>query len=178
MRFLNASVLPRKAQNRDLSWGFPLGNLLPKTRVLKHRVLERKRRQNANASVLGTQRFRTLRARLISRFFSRRCPVHGLAFPLFGGALDWEKLNRGVSHFFGKGPDCVADPFGTVPRWCCLAANIGRERGKGQKSGKSSESPRANRENPEKNRKGPKIGNGRNTVSRVLFRRRELTEPH
>ena len=60
MRFLNASVLERKALNRILSWGFPLGNLLPKTRVLKHRVLERKRRLNANASVLGTQRFRTL----------------------------------------------------------------------------------------------------------------------
>ena len=35
-----------------------------------------------------------------------------------------EKLNRGVSKpegsptFFGKGPDCVADPFGTVPRRC------------------------------------------------------------
>ena len=24
----------------------------------------------------------------------------------------------GVSHFFGKGPDCVADPSGTVPRRC------------------------------------------------------------
>ena len=51
MRFLNASVLLRKALNRNLSWGFPLGKLLPKTRVLKHRVLERKRRPNANASV-------------------------------------------------------------------------------------------------------------------------------
>ena len=30
MRFLNASVLERKALNRNLSWGFPLGNLLPK----------------------------------------------------------------------------------------------------------------------------------------------------
>ena len=49
MRFLNASVLERKSLNRNLSWGFPLGNLLPKTRVLKH--LERKRRPNANASV-------------------------------------------------------------------------------------------------------------------------------
>ena len=43
MRFLNASVLERKSLNRNLSWGFPLGNLLPKTRILKHRVLERKR---------------------------------------------------------------------------------------------------------------------------------------
>ena len=49
--FLNASVLLRKALNLNLSWGFPLGNLLPKTCVLKHRVLERKRRPNANASV-------------------------------------------------------------------------------------------------------------------------------
>ena len=61
MRFLNASVLLRKALNRNLSSGFPLGNLLPKTRVLKHRDLELKRRPNANASVLRTQRFRTLR---------------------------------------------------------------------------------------------------------------------
>ena len=60
MRLLNASVLERKALNRNLSWGFPLGNLLPKTCVLKDRVLERKRRPNANASVLETQRFRTL----------------------------------------------------------------------------------------------------------------------
>ena len=59
MRFLNASVLERKSLNRNLL-GLPLGNLLPKTRVLKHRVLERKRRPNANASVLGTQRSRTL----------------------------------------------------------------------------------------------------------------------
>ena len=58
MRFLNASVLPRQALNRNLSWGFPLGNLLPNlTRVLKeHRVLERRRRPNANASVLGHYR--------------------------------------------------------------------------------------------------------------------------
>ena len=61
MRFLNASVLERKSLDRNLSWGLPLGNLLPKTRVLKHRVLERKRRPNANASMLGMQRFRTLR---------------------------------------------------------------------------------------------------------------------
>ena len=44
MRFLNASVLERKALNRNLSWGFPLGNLLPKNTRLKHRVLERKRK--------------------------------------------------------------------------------------------------------------------------------------
>ena len=31
MRFLNASVLPRKSLNRNLSWGPPLGNLLLKT---------------------------------------------------------------------------------------------------------------------------------------------------
>ena len=61
MRSLNASVLERKALNRNLSWGFPFGNPLPKTRVLQQRILERNRRPNANASVLGTQRFRTLR---------------------------------------------------------------------------------------------------------------------
>ena len=47
MRFLNASVLPLKALNRNLYWGFPLGKLLPQTRVLRHRVSERKRRPNA-----------------------------------------------------------------------------------------------------------------------------------
>ena len=58
MRFLNASVLERKALNRNLSWGFPLGNLLPKTRVLKYRILERnwtqterKRKRFRNAAV-------------------------------------------------------------------------------------------------------------------------------
>ena len=53
MRFLNASVLERKALNRNLSWGYPLGNLLPKTRVLEHRVLEqteRKRKRFRNAA--------------------------------------------------------------------------------------------------------------------------------
>ena len=59
MRFLNASVLPHKYLNRNLSWGFPLGNLLPKTRVL-----ECKREPNANACVLGTLHFRTLRESL------------------------------------------------------------------------------------------------------------------
>ena len=53
MRFLNASVLPDKALNRNLSRGVPLDNLLPKKGVLKHCVLQRKRRPNANASVLG-----------------------------------------------------------------------------------------------------------------------------
>ena len=62
MRFLNASVLERKSLNRNLSWGFPLGNLLPKTRVLERCVLERKREPNANPSLLGTLRFRTLSA--------------------------------------------------------------------------------------------------------------------
>ena len=61
LRFLNASVLQRKSLNCNLSWGFPLGNLFPKTCVLERRVLERKREPNANASVLGTLRFRTLR---------------------------------------------------------------------------------------------------------------------
>ena len=73
MRFLNASVLERKSLNRNLSWGFPLGNQLPKTRVLKHRVLERKRRPNANASVLGTQRFRTLRDQQFPAILGRMC---------------------------------------------------------------------------------------------------------
>ena len=37
--------------------GLSISNLISKTRVLKHRILEGKRRSNANASVLGTQRF-------------------------------------------------------------------------------------------------------------------------
>ena len=68
MRFLHASVLPPspeiKSRNRNLSWGFPLGNLLTETRVLERCVLERKREPNANASVLGTLRFRTPRPKL------------------------------------------------------------------------------------------------------------------
>ena len=65
----------------------------------------------------------------------------------------------GFPTFFGKGPDCVADPFGTVP---CRCSIIGRERGKGQigkipgpspsKSGKSQK----NRESPKKDKKGQK----------------------
>ena len=72
MRFLNASVLPRKSLNYNLSWGFPLGNL-PKARVLERCILEPKRKPNANASILGTLHFRT-RIKLsigISQNFSR-----------------------------------------------------------------------------------------------------------
>ena len=47
--------LPRKSLNRNLSWGFPLGNL-----PLERCVLERKREPNANARILGTLRFRKL----------------------------------------------------------------------------------------------------------------------
>ena len=56
MRFLIASVLERKSLNRNLSWGFPLGSLLPKTRVLKHlrfrtqTQTERKRKRFRNAA--------------------------------------------------------------------------------------------------------------------------------
>ena len=59
MVFLNASVLPRKSLNHNLSWGSPLGDLLPKTRGLERCVLERKREPNTNVSVLGTLRVRT-----------------------------------------------------------------------------------------------------------------------
>ena len=41
MRFLNASVLPRKPLNRNLFWGFPLGTPPPPNRVLERHVLER-----------------------------------------------------------------------------------------------------------------------------------------
>ena len=81
----------------------------------------------------------------------------------------WEKasqqfLNRGVSHFFGKGPDCVADPFRdcvadpfrTVPRRCCFSYLLltGRERGKGQ-IGKTPDNAHTNREN-----RGQKVPKG------------------
>ena len=56
----------------------------------------------------------------------------------------------GFPTFIGKGPDCVADPFGTVPRrWWA-------EKDKRDESGKSPDHPRANRENPGKNRESPK----------------------
>ena len=51
MRFLNASVLPRKALNRNLSWGFPLDNLLPKTpRFRTETQTERQRKRFTNAA--------------------------------------------------------------------------------------------------------------------------------
>ena len=55
MCFLSASVLPRKALNRNLSWGFPLGNLLPKSRLKTPRFrmqtqTERKRKRFRNAT--------------------------------------------------------------------------------------------------------------------------------
>ena len=73
-------------------------------------------------------------------------------------ARSWEKLNRevskpgGFSTFLGKGPDCVADPFGTVPRRCSSLA----EKGKRDESGKSPDHPQTNRENPGKIGKGRK----------------------
>ena len=49
---------------------FELGTLLPKTRILECRTLERKRKPNAKVSVLGMLRLRIL---------SRKCytPLHG-----------------------------------------------------------------------------------------------------
>ena len=49
---------------------------------------------------------------------------HGNYLNMDSESIFSEKLNRGVSKpggfplFFGKGPDCVADTFGTVPRRC------------------------------------------------------------
>ena len=70
---------------------------------------------------------------------------------------------RGFPTFFGKGPDCVADPVGTVPHRCSFS----REREKGRigkipgpspsKSGKS----RKNRESPKKKIKKDKKGQKR-----------------
>ena len=55
MRFLNASVLLHKSLNRNLSWGFPLGDLLPKTRVLERCVSERKRKRFRSAPFQDTK---------------------------------------------------------------------------------------------------------------------------
>ena len=51
--------------------------------------------------------------------------------PLTSGGPPYKRHNRSLREakpggfqtgefptFFGKGPDCVADPFGTVPRRC------------------------------------------------------------
>ena len=48
--------------------------------------------------------------------------VLALSLAWFAGATP--ELNRGVSKpggfpFFFRERSCVADPFGTVPRWCC-----------------------------------------------------------
>ena len=37
---------------------------------------------------------------------------------ILGEAKPGGLQTRGFPTFFGKGPDCVADPFGTVPRRC------------------------------------------------------------
>ena len=61
--------------------------------------------------------------------------------------------------FFGRSvPACFGHPFKT-PLFCLLGPKLSKR--------------------PTKNdQEMMKIGNGRNTVSRVLFRRRKLTEPH
>ena len=101
MRFLNASVLERKALNRNLSWGFPLGNLLLKTRVLKHRVLEHKRRPNANASVLGTLRFGTLGSARILDFEEKHCK-NGCVCVFFGGGGREPEMSKTIRSRPGK----------------------------------------------------------------------------
>ena len=45
------------------------------------------------------------------------CIVSHLAFVLEAKPGGFQ--TGGFPTFFGKGPDCVADPFGTVPRRCC-----------------------------------------------------------
>ena len=104
MLFLNASVLPRKSLNRNLSWGFPLGNLLTKTRVLEHCVLKRKREPNANASVLGTLRFRALSSGLKigapqKRQIEPRRIQPTILGPLIAGEF-WDSVGRGARRGF------------------------------------------------------------------------------
>ena len=59
----------------------------------------------------------------------------------------------GFPTFFGKGPDWVADPFGTVPRRC--SKNRLRKR-KGTNRENPRTIPEKNRENPKKDEKGHK----------------------
>ena len=70
----------------------------------------------------------------------------------FEESLVWEKLSRGVSkpggsHFFGNGPDCVADPFFRPSTVLVGAFDRPRKR------------KRTNRENPREKKRGksPKI---------------------
>ena len=67
--------------------------------------------------------------------------------------------------FFGKGPDVVADPFGTVPRRCFFLGGgwvlIGRERGKGQIG-------KIPGECPDKSGKSRKIGKVPKTLTAVI----------
>ena len=82
----------------------------------------------------------------------------------------WEKLsrgfpNRGVSHFIlGQGLDCVADPFGTVPRRYVLKKDEQEERDKS--GGKSPNNPRAHREIPENRESTKKDKKGRASPDR------------
>ena len=129
MRLFNASVLPRKSLNRNLSWGFPFGNLITKARVLESCALERKREPNANARVLGTLRFRTPSSPSPWTFGPRKKNLHP---PPLSWDFQFKELDP---------PPPLPAPRTPLPR-------------------------------------AEKTGKGRNTVSRVLFRRRELTEPH
>ena len=88
----------------------------------------------------------------IARF--RPSKVRGTALKVAPWGQTWEKVSQEVfklrvSHFFfGKGPDWVTDPFGTVP---CRCFNRPR-RGKGQ----IRKTPDKTWENPEKTRESPK----------------------
>ena len=44
--------------------------------------------------------------------------LHSLAIRFLGEAKPGGLQTRVFPTFFGKGPECVADPFGTVPRRC------------------------------------------------------------
>ena len=61
--------------------------------------------------------------------------------------------------FFGKGPDCVADPFRTVPRRCSYNRPRKRKRAHrenltGPSPSKSVKKSRNNRESPKKDKEG------------------------
>ena len=58
----------------------------------------------------------------------RRIPFPKLGPEKWGEAKPGGFQTGGFPTFFGKGPDCVADPFGTVPRRCSMKAEKERKR--------------------------------------------------
>ena len=94
--------------------------------------------------------------------------------------LAWEKLSRGVSHFFRERSRLIVSRT-LSGLFLVGAANRPRKRKSTNREnprrvpGQIGKIPKKS-EKSQKGQKRTKIGNGRNTVSRVLLRRRELSE--